>query len=402
MAKIDIAAALGKSNSSLHCVFCKQDKKTSDFYVSHSNHAMLRIGTDKKPHSILCKDCTQALYEYFFRLFKSKQKALYQVCAALDLFYSDELFEIVQDSDMALFIDRYMTAYFTQYRDAPKTFIDTFKDKKLETDKIKTTKIERPKDDEFTEEDLKNRREVISIFHYDPFENEEPAVRKKLTLQLCTMCDDSLREDLIRQRAALEIVRSFARIDEWTATIDAITKDPKKMQTQAKDLKVLIETKQKEMAQVSQMCKDNQFSSHYASQKSRGGGTLGGIMRDMEDFNYDDGKVNMYDIRTSESIQQIADTSFQAIMKQLKLNEADYIDMVKRQREENTQLRDELMKTKEALRLVYRQLSKEELLKELGTELIKKGLTEAEVTQAILDEVHYDDELIKKAKRGDK
>ena len=56
-------------------------------------------------------------------------------------------------------------------------------------------------------------------------------------------------------------------------------------------------------------------------------------MKDMLSEGYEAIRVNMFDIRTSECMKQIADLSNQSIMEQLTLDSNDYSEMVKEQRD---------------------------------------------------------------------
>ena len=56
-------------------------------------------------------------------------------------------------------------------------------------------------------------------------------------------------------------------------------------------------------------------------------------MKQMEEDNFDDAKVNLFDIKTAEAMTQISNISNENIMKQLNLDAGDYADMVKEQRE---------------------------------------------------------------------
>lgn len=394
MEKIDLNLELNKQYDKLYCIFCHRDLNSGDFYETASRHALLRADKTGKTRSIICKGCAQVLYEYLYKIYRSKQKALYQWCGALDVYYDEALLKTVEEEDWSLVIEKYMNLINGNVKYASKTFVDSI------GAKVEDSKISAPSEEELSEEDLKNRREIIGIYHYDPFEHEPIASRKRLYNSLVTMIDESLREDFVRQMAALEIVRSFARIEEWTKTIDEWSKDPKKMNSHAKELQALITTKQRETDMVTKFSKDHGFAERYATSKSRGTGTLSATMRDMEEMDFDDGKVNYYDIKTSDSIQQISDISVNSIMKQLNLQEADYIQMCKQQREMLTKLQTDLDRTSEELRLVRKEIKKQELLKELATQLIKGGMANDEVTQAILAEIHYDDEAIKRVKKG--
>lgn len=391
MAK-DLNDLIAEKHTKLPCVCCGESYGVNSFFTSQSRNAMTRQDMQGRTHSILCKACTNKIFEYFYKIFRSADKALYQYCAAFDVYYDTTLVDGMKEIDASKFIETYYALLAGDIKYSAKTFVDSI------GAEIESPKVEKPKDEELTDEDNKNRREIIGIYHYDPFENEPIAVRKKLYNSLCTMIDESLREDFVRQMAALEIVRSFARIDEWTKTIDEWSKDPRKMVSQSKELKTLIDTKQKETDMVTKFSKDHGFAERYATSKSRGTGTLSATMRDMEEMDFDDGKVNYYDIKTSESMQQASDISMNSIMKQLSLQEADYVQMVKEQRERMVFLETELNRAKEELRLVYKAVKKQDLLKELATQLIKSGMTQDEVAQAIFAEIHYDDEAIKRVK----
>lgn len=250
-------------------------------------------------------------------------------------------------------------------------------------------------DCELAEEDLKNRREVLAFFHFDPFENETNRDKKQLYRDLVSMCDPAMAEDLPKQRGAISLVRSYLRVDRLMEAIQFLSSDPDKMVSNAKELKTLTEMLTREQSIVASNVKDYGFAEKYATAKSRGAGTLTAVVRDIEQFDYDDGKLNRYDIATSESMQQAADISAAAIIKQISLSEADYIDMLKEQREKLSALYKENMRLKEENRLIYKQITKKELLKELALELEQKGLGRREVQAMVLAEIYNDDEKLK-------
>lgn len=250
-------------------------------------------------------------------------------------------------------------------------------------------------DCELAEEDLKNRREVLAFFHFDPFENETNRDKKQLYRDLVSMCDPAMAEDLPKQRGAISLVRSYLRVDRLMEAIQFLSSDPDKMVSNAKELKTLTEMLTREQSIVASNVKDYGFAEKYATAKSRGAGTLTAVVRDIEQFDYDDGKLNRYDIATSESMQQAADISMAAIIKQISLSEADYIDMLKEQREKLSALYKENMRLKEENRLIYKQITKKELLKELALELEQKGLGRREVQAMVLAEIYNDDEKLK-------
>ena len=65
-----------------------------------------------------------------------------------------------------------------------------------------------------------------------------------------------------------------------------------------------------------------------------------GKMRELTNNGYEAMKVNLFDIKTSEAMKQIADLSNSSIMEQLSLDANDYTEMLKEQRTMLTDLRE--------------------------------------------------------------
>ena len=264
-----------------------------------------------------------------------------------------------------------------------------------ETELINKYSVKFENDEQLCEEDQKNRREILKIFRYDPFENETVHDQKQLYRDLVSMCDEAIGEDLPKMRGAIALVRSYLRADRLTEAIQKLSIDAETMIEHAKELKVMTEMLTRETDMITKTVKDFGFAERYATAKSRGSGTLGAVVRDIENFNYDDGKVNLYDIETSASMQQAADISAAAMIKQISLSEAEYSDMLKEQREKLAELYRENGRLREANRLIYKQITKQELLKELAQDLESKGLGRREIQAMVLSEIKFDDDKIK-------
>ena len=250
-----------------------------------------------------------------------------------------------------------------------------------------------------TEEDLVNRRNILQFFHYDPFEKDPIEDRKQLYRDLTTLIDESMASDLPKQRAAISLVRGYLRLDKITDAIQSLSATPEMMVANSKDIKNLGEVERAQNAAISTISKDHGFSERWAVAKSKGSGTLSAVVRDLNDYKYDKGYCNIYDVKTSQSMQMISDISTKSIMKQISLSDSDYKDIVKKQRENIMELNKENAKLKEENRLLCEQITKQELLKELAIKLEKKELGQREVQDMILDEISYSDDEIKKLKK---
>ena len=79
-------------------------------------------------------------------------------------------------------------------------------------------------------------------------------------------------------------------------------------------------------------------------------------MKEMESDGFDEIRVNLFDINTSEAMKQIADLSNRSIMEQLTWDANDYTEMIKEQREMIQRLQSELASNNDELRIVKNKL----------------------------------------------
>ena len=79
-------------------------------------------------------------------------------------------------------------------------------------------------------------------------------------------------------------------------------------------------------------------------------------MKEMVLNGFDEVKVNLFDIETSEAMKQIADISNRSIMEQLTWDSNDYTEMIKEQREKLLMLQDENGELKEQNRILQNQI----------------------------------------------
>jgi hypothetical protein len=210
-------------------------------------------------------------------------------------------------------------------------------DSMLEDEKIVSVNVE----DKYTEvvhpvihlgED-KNREDVLRMLGYDPFEFENPSDKRHLYNKLVDFLDESTLEDSFKLPAVIEIVKSFNQLDKINAAIASITQDSKKLAESVGSVKSLIDAKEKMLKNVLALAKDNGISVNHNNNKSKGAGTLSGIIKQLQDKGIESSEVNLYDVKTCEGMKIVSDISSKSIFEQLMLNENDYTDMIKDQRE---------------------------------------------------------------------
>lgn len=378
-------SAFGSLAQKLYCVGCKTNLEPEEFWDSNGLMSSLRMTKESGRKSFLCKDCTRALYKMILTECEGDHlEALFQLCATNDWYYDDLLAqsitaELASDDVMP---DRYLEVIFNNEEYKGKTFY-----KQLSRPYFVKMSSFKESEDELTEEDKQNRNDIKKAFGYDPFETKPISQKSMLYRSLNQMVDPTLNNDLVRQRAAIEIVTNYEEIDRLDVAIAKLSLTPDDIVKNAKDLETLRKMKSDVNKNISMLCKDHGLSAKYANSKSRGAGTLSGIMRDMEDNDYDEGVVNLYDIETSTSIQQCSDISAKSISTQLKLSDSDYAEMVE---EQAIVVRQEIAarkKAEEALRVCKEYLRRQELIADLIQEYKRKGLSTAEIEELITPEL---------------
>ncbi len=203
------------------------------------------------------------------------------------------------------------------------------------------------------------------------------------------MLDDAMADDLLRQKASVEVVRAFKRVDKISEAIRELQRSPQSIIDASAQLKALTEQKAKELSAVTQLAKDHGFTERYAMNKSKGAGTLSAIVREASESNFDPCTINKYDIETSEAIKQIADISAQSIINQLALGDNELNAMVKEQAVALRQANDDLRRTKEELRIVRESIAREEVIEDLKKELIRKKMPMDEIEEIVKGEWNH-------------
>lgn len=233
----------------------------------------------------------------------------------------------------------------------------------------------------FSEEDLKNRQQVMNILGYDPFKNENQEDRPQLYRDLTGMLTENLRKDIAKQKSAIEIVKNYLTLSKYQKKItenlgEGLTKKNQK------EIDSMIAMTQKLQSIINSTSKENGFSSNKALGKG-GRGVLSEVMNQVETQYYDPGITNFYDQATSKSIAEISNISFKAQLAQVKLAGTDYADILTQQAIIVHKAQETARNALEALRICKSKITKDKLLDELEQEYRRKGISEDDIEQFI-------------------
>ena len=210
----------------------------------------------------------------------------------------------------------------------------------------------------------KNRKDVIRLLGYDPFEGEKIEDQPLLYSQLIGYLDagGDGNDDMMRTSSAITIVRGFlqqAKID------DKLAKAMANPNVNPAELKTLLDSKQKISSTISQLAEQSCLSLKHNKNASKGENTWTGKIKKIKELNLREGEVNGFDLMTCKGMQQVMDLSNASILKQLALDESEYSDIVAEQRKMVTQLTMERDNYKEITRILLREnLDLKDLLEE--------------------------------------
>lgn len=336
------------------CVCCGKEKnQDTDYYKSNS---FILKGNNQR--MFICKQCCIDLYEYLVKKYNDCKTALYFTCRMLDVYFEGSLYysaeQQANNSNSSIF-----AIYLQKCNSLPqylgKTFFDSTPFEFNKNANIFESEIKL----DTNEEDKRNKEDVIRMVGYDPFENENPMDKKYLYNTLVDFLDESTLEDSFKLPTVIEIVKSFNQIDKINQALTLMTNDINNVQSQVGGVKSLFEAKDKMYRAILAMAKDNGISVNHATNKSKGAGTLSGIIKQLQEKGFMEAEVNLFDIETCEGMQQVADISNQSILKQLQFDENDYTFMINEQRALLQDMQKKNIKLEEENRLLKIEITKQ-------------------------------------------
>lgn len=335
------------------CVCCGQEKEQEKHYYK-TNSIIMKANAQRQ---VVCKQCVVDLYEYFVKKYDDCKIALYFLCRLLDTYFDISVYFTAEqqannsNSNIA-------QIYFQKINSLPQWNSKTFSESTPLDANINTNIFQTEINLDTNELDKKNKEDVIRMVGYDPFENENPMDKKYLYNTLVDFLDESTLEDSFKLPTVIEIVKSFNQIDKINQALALMTADINNVANSVGGVKSLFEAKDKMYRSLLALAKDNGISVNHATNKSKGAGTLSGIIKKLQELGFDEVDINLFDIETANGIKQVADISNESILRQLVFDDNDYTEMIKEQRLLLEDLRNKYEKLEEENRLLKLSLSK--------------------------------------------
>lgn len=220
------------------------------------------------------------------------------------------------------------------------------------------------------EELERNRRDVVRLVGYDPFEKELLEDKPLLYAQTVGYLDmGGNNDDAMRTSSVITIVRGFLQIQKLDDMI------AKAMISAAKsggsgEIKALLDAKKNISATISQLAEQNCISLKHNKNNTKGENTWTGKVRIMKEMNLRDAEVNIFDAETASGLAQVADISNASILKQINLDENDYVQMLTEQKQTIEKMNKAANEAIEKARLLLREnIDLKKLLEEHGIDI---------------------------------
>ena len=364
-----------KQKGKKKCTRCHEEKKLTDFYSSNSP----LFSIDKRVP--LCKKCIQELC--LNDEGEIDEVELNKTLRIIDKpYFKDSLassyqqflreHSYIEEEDVKKYGDKVLGLYFKNImlrQDKDKSYEDSEKEGFIhhnsnttisEKEKIiqkysdiqeqKNTKQDNQKSDvdtKWTKEDKQNMKYVISKLGYDPFESVGlDDFDRKYCFNLLSGYFDTpgILEDGHKKQCVIEITMSYCQCRKITEELNL---ELSRSDSNEKKVASLTSAKSSLLSSIATIAKDNNISSNYNKNSSQGQDSISSMMKEMEKNGFEEIRVNLFDIKTSEAFKQIDSISNENIANQLTLDSSEYSDMVKEQREMIKNFESELEQLKE-------------------------------------------------------
>ena len=381
------------------CPYCNKEKSRSGFYVSTDPLVLTGLTT-------MCKECAEKIarrYDEKSGKFGDVTEAsLKEALERLDKPFIYKLYESsyneVHDDTLERPKTNLWSAYIKnvtslkQYNTMRWRDGDLFKDGEGKNNDD-TSIEERDVNPEVLTELEKNRKDVIRLIGYDPFEKETEEDKPLLYAQLIGYIDaDGNNDDMTRILDSIEIVRGYLQLQKLNDMSAKAFANLSKT-GQSGEIKNYMDTKKKVADVISQLAEQSCISLKHNKNASKGENTWTGKIKIIKELNLREGEVNGFDIATCKGMQQVMDLSNASILKQLALDESEYSNIVAEQRKLVTSLTTERDSYKEICRILLREnLDLKDVLSENDL-LSQDNLTDLNALFSVFSDIETDEEV---------
>lgn len=220
-------------------------------------------------------------------------------------------------------------------------------EKNKDNDPTKEEYREKRETTKWTAKEQKNKTYCLSVVQHDPFEGVELSdSERKIAFGILAnyLGEPGVAEDNYKIQSVIEMVHLHMQCDRINKEISAVLRQKGFDESL---VATLTKTKKDLLSAISQLAKDNNIASNYNNTQKAGSNTLTYKMKELIGEGVESLKPDVFDVKTCEAMQQIANLSNKSILEQVSFDAGEYSNIVKEQREIIQTLTSDIDKIKE-------------------------------------------------------
>lgn len=392
--KQTIMKETGVGSEIFTCYLCGEVLNKSDFFVSSDTRSCTNI-------SRVCKKCAAELAMPSIRGIQqepTKDSVLYAMSYIDKPFLEDAWDKTIKEVSKKQSAFVKTNVYSTYNRIiASSTYTNKlYKDSDIFNDTKNLTAVaavvSSGLDKETIENFEKNKSDVVRLLGYAPFEKEAIIDQPFLYSQLVGYLDMSgdSNDDMMRISSVITIVRGFLQQSKYDDMISMLQRTEAETLKNISNIKALNDMKSNVTATIQKLAQESCISLKNSKNASKGEDSWTGKVKKLKELKLREAEVNSFDIGTCFGMRQVADISHASILKQIRLDENDYSEMLAKQRDLIERYRRECELAIEQSRILLREnLDLKDYLVDLGVDF-NNCLSEDPVLNMTIDELIVD------------
>lgn len=353
----------GRDKEFVHCIYhdtSKDNQKrgiTSDNFYLAPKTSKWQYGN--KGVIPICKECLKKIYQDYYHQTQDTRYSVYNTCRKADIAYIDTAYSGAVSSAKGRWTNvwgQYMRIYVSigVKKDSHiKCFdnSDPVDSMVNNTVNIKTGKVALNHDDNVVKKD------VIRMINYDPFYGFNEGDQKFLYNDMLGYLNEDILEDNYKLSQAIQIVNNNNQIRKYNELVGQYSQDPTAIVANLDALKQLNDLMYKIVQNNDKIAKENGFSEKSKGNNKGNKSALSYMMKELRELGFEDAEEDYYDQQKAHGMSLVADISHKSLLEQLQLDENDYNEIVKYQKELIKELQSKVEDLQEKNRQLHEQLS---------------------------------------------
>lgn len=305
---------------------------TTNFYDAVDSSIFKNSPEGKIP---ICKSCLDNLYRRYFNLSQNAKWAIYKMCEKMDVAFINSVYEGTVKEGSATWEKQfglYMKTFNSFKKNNNWGSFDTSEETDIDFSMTGEIAL-KDKDYKWSNQDKRNKKNVIELLGYEVFEGYNENDQKFLYNNILLYLDEDTIEDAYKVSSITQIVDNNNQIrkyqylkNQYSSDINMIMKNSSYLSELENLIKKLVDNNDK-------IAKENGISAKNKTDKSLNKTSLTGKMKYLHENQFDDLEVDYYDQKVCFGMERAIEISNRAIRSQFSFDENTFNELLITQRE---------------------------------------------------------------------